>query len=299
MLQNSLPIVIWQGIRPPTLLLGFAPVILGTVLGGYFDSSTKVNSLVVILTLLFVGSLQAAANLINDAKDAESGVDSDNRVGPVRVVASGMLPLKQAKIVYSLLLGLGMTVGLGLAIYGGWTLTIMAAVCCLAAYAYTGGPFPLSHYALGEATAFLFFGPVAVLGTAFLHSHRWQYDDLLISLGPGFLAAAVMAINNVRDMDTDRQSTKRTLPLLLPDSISRALPWFFICAGIFVAVIFGLTAEALWYYTVPSVTLFILARCFIHPNLIPEGGRMNIALKRCSLFVFLYCCTFALLIGIL
>ena len=200
------------GVRPPTLLLGISPVLLGTALGfrevlGSGQALSWLNDVMFLAAISVVLVLQSPANLVNDVKDAESGVDNEGRVGPLRVVQAGLLSAEKAKKAYQIMLLMGVVIGCILSVYGGPSMIALALVCALAAYAYTGGPKPLSHLGLGELVALLFFGPVAVLGTAYLQSLSWQWSDLIWSLGPGFLAAAVMAINNLRDRRGDAGRT--------------------------------------------------------------------------------------------
>ncbi len=283
------------GSRPATLLLGVSPVFLGTALG-YQGNDRKLNIVTFALALLVVILMQSAANLINDVKDAESGVDNEHRVGPMRVVASGLLSKNAATWAYASMLAAALLIGVGLGSYGGIQLVIIALFSCLFAYLYTGGPFPLSHYALGEFAALLFFGPVAILGSAYLQSRSWQFEDMAISLGPGFLAAAVMAINNLRDRETDRLTKKKTIAVLAPLWLGNQLPWFFILLSLFCILDFAVKSDKLILGTILFVILWLVSFLGLKPLLNWRRQRLNEALKKTSIFVVFYCFLFSSLV---
>lgn len=283
------------GSRPPTLLLGISPVLLGTALG-YRVGDGSFNGLTFALAMIAVVLMQSAANLINDVKDAETGVDTEHRIGPTRVVAAGLLSKEIATWTYRIMLAAALSIGVALIGYGGGELFLLALASCLGAYLYTGGPFPLSHYALGELAALIFFGPVAILGSAYLQSLVWSFDKIIVALGPGFLAASVMAINNLRDRETDRYSSKITLALISPRWLGHQLPWIFILSSLFCLLSFA----ELHQHRMPGFIIFIIlwltAFIFIKPLIREKSVRLNEALKKTSGFVVLYCLLFSYLV---
>ena len=289
---------ILKACRPPTLLLGFTPVLVGSSYGIFQQQQSDMiigwqNWLSLAGCLLLVFCLQSAANLINDLKDAESGVDSaETRLGPQRYVSSGLLAPGLVRMSYRLLLLLGLVTGVGLALIGGWIAVGLAAICVVFAYAYTAGPWPLSHYGLGELVAFIFFGPVAVGGCYFLQTGHWTSAALSLGAGPGFLAAAVMAINNFRDRENDYLSGKKTIATRLPVQAAQRLPWIFILAAI---IIIGLLSALALDYTraiLVALSLVILAHIQIKPWLKNSAPQLNQALKQTTKFSFLYSVVF-------
>ena len=215
-----------MAIRPATLLTGAAPVILGASIGysvNRNDSSIP-QFLIFLVSVFAVVIMQAAANLVNDAKDAENGIDSEERKGPKRAVQSGLLSLNTVKNAYRFCFGVSILLSLVIAYYGGIYVLYAALISAVFAYAYTGGPFPLAYYAMGEVTAFIFFGLVAVAFSAFLQAGQWSAEFFIWGVGPGLISASIMAINNYRDIDTDTKTGKHTIATLSPSLVAKYLP---------------------------------------------------------------------------
>jgi 1,4-dihydroxy-2-naphthoate octaprenyltransferase len=155
--------------------------------------------------------LQVGSNFANDVFDAEQGADTGERIGPPRAVAMGWLSPSQMRVAMGLAFGAAVLVGLYLLQVAGWPIFAVGLVSILAGYAYTGGPWPLAYHGLGEATVFLFFGMVAVCGTVFVQSLAVSPVALVASVPVGALAAAVLVVNNLRDVNGDAAAGKRTL----------------------------------------------------------------------------------------
>ncbi|SME93576.1 1,4-dihydroxy-2-naphthoate octaprenyltransferase [Pseudobacteriovorax antillogorgiicola] len=293
--------VLWMGIRPATLLLGVSPVILGSALGYQHlieqgQNPSWINGLTFLAALAVVVLMQSAANLVNDAEDAASGVDNDARRGPLRVVQAGLMSQRKAKDAYQAMLGLAVFIGLLLTIHGGWSVLAVAIVSAAVAYLYTGGPKPLSHLGLGEVVAIVFFGPVAVLGSAYLQSLTWQWSDLLWSMGPGLLAGAVMAINNLRDRRGDERTGKRTLAIQLGDRLGQHLPWYLVLASVAVFFAYALWNQIWLVGLILSFVMLRLLRASLKPLIFPRADLLNKALKLTSIFVAVYCAVYALVV---
>ncbi|MFW7380408.1 MAG: 1,4-dihydroxy-2-naphthoate octaprenyltransferase [Oligoflexus sp.] len=281
-------------IRPPTLLVGISPVLLGSVYG-YLEMSRQGHAgpwqaLMFVLALLLVIAMQSAANLVNDVKDAESGIDDHKtRSGPVRVVAAGILSASTVRRSYHVLFAFVLLCCFALVAYGGWSVVLLGALCCLFAYLYTGGPWPLSHLGLGEFVALLFFGPVAVAGSAYLQTRTWVLEPWILGLGPGFIAATVMAINNYRDRQGDQAAGKKTLATRLSESGARLLPWLFVHVSLLIFLFYASMRSSSFAL---GMSLFILvtltAYLMIRPLLIPDAGKLNLALKKTTIWEFLY-----------
>lgn len=282
--------------RPATLLVGLSPVFLGT----YFGMSqlwkkgqelSAVNFIVMSLAVLLVILMQCAANLVNDVKDFEKGVDTLDRVGPPRYAAEGLLPASTIKKTYRLFFVLAMIISSGLAFYGGMQTILLGLLCCLFAFLYTGGPFPLSHIGLGELVAFVFFGPVAVGGSAFLQTLTWDPFAILLGCAPGFLASAVMAVNNYRDLQTDAAVGKKTLATRLSPALARALPWMCILAALaflFAPYLNEKSPRFAYLAVVCCLVLYISGFQLIKKPLYTEQGLLNLVLKRIAIFEIFY-----------
>jgi 1,4-dihydroxy-2-naphthoate octaprenyltransferase len=181
--------------------------------------------------LLVALLLQVAANLANDYFDARSGVDRDGRLGPVRVTQTGLLRPGQVLAALLVCLALAMAIGLWVASVVGWWLLVLGAACLLGAVAYTAGPVPLARLGLGEVAALVFFGPVACTGTVVVLHGEPTPAAWAAGLIPGLHAAAIMAVNNLRDRASDARAGKRTLAVRLGERGARIVPMILVTLG--------------------------------------------------------------------
>ena len=243
---------IWlQAARLRTLPLACAAVLLGSGLAAGADQFR--NSVFVLCLLTAIG-LQVLSNLANDYGDAVSGADNEDRVGPQRTVVSGLITREQMQRAMSLVAGLTIVSGLSLlwtAFSGDWpailTFIGFGTLALVAAVTYTVGRRPYGYRGLGDLSVFLFFGLLGVLGTYYLFTR--QFDPLLIlpAAGCGFLATAVLNINNIRDMDTDIASGKRTFAARIGRSWARRYHWFQVLGGGLMAMVYiALRAQTAW-----------------------------------------------------
>jgi 1,4-dihydroxy-2-naphthoate polyprenyltransferase len=194
--------------RPRTLPAATAPVIVGSAAAfstGHFDLLPALAALFGALLL------QIGANYANDVFDYQKGVDTAERLGPVRVTAAGLLSPGQVKLGMWVVFALAALCGLYLAIHAGWPVIVIGLLSILAAIAYTGGPYPLAYHGLGEVAVFLFFGLAAVCGTYYVQALQIDVVALWAALPMGLLAVAILVVNNLRDIETDRASGKITL----------------------------------------------------------------------------------------
>lgn len=193
--------------RPKTLVAGIAPVVLGTMLA----MADGVVTWWTLPLLLICGSLiQIASNFINDLEDFRRGADT-HRVGPLRAVTSGLITPQSMRRASVLVVVIAFICGQPLVYHAGWPVLGIGTASLVASWAYTGGPHPLAYRGLGDVFAFVFFGVIAVVGTYFVHASTWSTDALLLSIGPGCLAANILGVNNLRDIPTDAAVGKRTL----------------------------------------------------------------------------------------
>ena len=204
---------IWvMAARLRTLPAAIAPVLVGTsvaVQRGVFRPGAFVAAL---LGALFI---QIGTNLANDYSDARRGADADDRVGPVRVTAGGLVPPRRVLIATYVTFGLAVVCGLYLVAVAGVELLFVGIASIAAGVLYTGGPKPYGYEGLGELFVFLFFGIVAVTGSAFAQLEEWPWEAFVLAVPIGLLAAAILVVNNVRDIDSDRRAGKRTLAVRL------------------------------------------------------------------------------------
>jgi 1,4-dihydroxy-2-naphthoate octaprenyltransferase len=208
-------------IRPKTMLASIGPVILGLSLA-YYHAKT-INLTIALLTLLCAVLLQFSTNIANDYLDFKKGIDTSERIGPVRVTQAGLISEKDMKIALILLLSLAFLTGCYLMYSGGIYIVIIGLLSLYFSYGYTGGPFPLSYHGLGEISAIIFFGLFAVSGTSFLQTHQIHTYHIIFGFSVGLISAAILAINNLRDINTDLQTNKRTLAVRIGEKNQRRL----------------------------------------------------------------------------
>jgi 1,4-dihydroxy-2-naphthoate octaprenyltransferase len=165
--------------------------------------------------------IQIGTNLTNDLFDFQKGADTGERLGPVRVVQAGLLTQKQVAAVSALSFGVAIALGLYLALIGGWPIVIIGLAAVASGIAYTGGPWPLGYHGLGDLFVFVFFGVVAVMGTFYLQSGGINGAAMMASLPVAMLVTAILVVNNLRDVATDRRAGKRTLAVRLGPAATR------------------------------------------------------------------------------
>lgn len=198
--------------RPKTLPAAVAPI----VVGGAAAFADGIFFLLPALACL-VGAtlLQIAVNLANDYFDAKNEIDSEERLGPVRVTQSGLIPPGEVKFAMILCLVLSVVVFGYLSYVGGLPIVIVGIASVLGALGYSGGPYPLASHGLGEVFVFIFFGLVAVCATYFIQTGQMSWFAVVVSMPPGLLITNIMIINNLRDIDTDRKAGKNTLAVMV------------------------------------------------------------------------------------
>lgn len=216
MISTNSKLAGWQvwvlAARPKTLPAAASPVIVGSSAafanGGFHFG-------VFLAVLLAALLLQIGANFANDVFDFHKGADAIQRLGPVRVTQAGLLSPKQVYWGMLVVFGAASLLGLYLIWIAGWPILLIGVASILAALAYTGGPFPFGYYGLGDFFVFLFFGPAAVCGTYYAHLQSLNQVAIISSLPMGFLITAILVVNNLRDIDTDRKAEKLTLAVRL------------------------------------------------------------------------------------
>ena len=212
---------IWMmAARPKTLPAGIAPVLVGTALAGYLHVFHPLRFVAALLGSVLI---QVGTNLSNDYSDARRGADTEDRLGPVRVTAGGLVPPKQVLIATYVTFGLAVLCGAYLVAVAGWQLLLIGIASILAGVLYTGGPRPYGYEGLGELFVFLFFGVAAVAGSYFVQMRDFSWESLALSVPVGLIASALLVVNNTRDIETDRRANKRTLAVRLGRPRTRKL----------------------------------------------------------------------------
>jgi 1,4-dihydroxy-2-naphthoate octaprenyltransferase len=265
--------------RPKTLTAAGAPVATGVGLALLHGVAAAGPATAALVGALLI---QVATNLANDYYDFVRGGDTAERIGPIRVTQAGILAPGTVKRGMVATLGAALLVGIYLAAAGGWPVVVIGLVSLACAVLYTGGPFPLAYHGLGDLFVFVFFGLVAVGGTVWVQGRVWPPDALLAGTALGALTTAILVVNNLRDIDTDRRAGKRTLAVRLGRTGTRLeyvalLLVAFACPGVGVLV-FGWPDAAL----LPMVTAPLCAaptrRVLLHGDpreLLPALGETS------------------------
>ncbi|MGZ3692196.1 MAG: 1,4-dihydroxy-2-naphthoate octaprenyltransferase [Pseudobdellovibrio sp.] len=237
--------------RPKTLTASLVPIVstTGLVRGlGY-----EIEWWIVIFALLASFCIQIGTNLVNDAMDFKKGADTEKRVGPVRVTQQGIFTFKQVMWGATLFFFLAALFGVPLVMHGGAPILIIGVVSILMGYAYTSGPIPLAYHGLGDLFVILFFGLIAVGGLFFLLTGEYKLPAFILGLQIGFLSTVLIAINNLRDISTDKLVNKKTLAVRLGLQGARLWIGFLIFAP-FLAGYYWISIQRFWVYIIPLLS---------------------------------------------
>jgi 1,4-dihydroxy-2-naphthoate octaprenyltransferase len=205
--------------RPKTLTAAAVPVMVGTALAAAVGNDVRWD--LAAAALAGAGAIQIGTNLYNDLLDHERGADTHGRLGPVRATQAGLLPPWQVRLAAGASFLVAVACGIPLVLAGGWPILTLGLLSLLFGYAYTGGPFPLAYHGLGELFVLIFFGFGAVGGTFWLHAARLVPEVAVAATQVGFLACGLLAVNNLRDVEEDARTRKRTLVVLLGPRFGR------------------------------------------------------------------------------
>ena len=230
----------WSAIRPATLAASVAPVLAGTAIAvheGGLRWWAGIAALVVAL------GMQVGVNLANDYSDHVRGADRQ-RVGPLRAASSGVIDPARVRWAAIAAFGVAAVAGVAVSLAVDWRLLLVGAACLLAGWLYTGGPRPYGYLGLGELFVFVFFGLVATVGTVYVEIGRITTISVLMGCGIGFMATAVLVLNNLRDIETDAAAGKRTLATRLGRPATLVLLLVLVCAAFAVPIVIFLTKLA-------------------------------------------------------
>jgi 1,4-dihydroxy-2-naphthoate octaprenyltransferase len=278
---------IWlMAARPKTLPVGLAPVLVGTALAGAADIFHPLRFAAALLGALFI---QVGANLSNDYSDARRGADTEDRLGPVRVTAGGLVPPRQVLIATYITFGLAILCGVYLIAVAGWALLLVGAASIVAGVLYTGGPKPYGYEGFGELFVFLFFGIVAVAGSFFVQAEELVWEAFALAVPVGLLAAAVLVVNNVRDVETDRRAGKRTLAVRLGRSRTRVLFATMVYGAYLLTPITWLFGPLSPWLLLPFLSLPLAAPVVRAVRTRVDGPSLNEALANAGRLELLFC----------
>jgi 1,4-dihydroxy-2-naphthoate octaprenyltransferase len=272
--------------RPRTLPAAVAPVLVGTSLAIHVG---RFHPLAFVAALLGAMLIQIGTNLSNDYSDARRGADAEDRLGPVRVTAGGLVPPRQVLVATYTTFALAVLCGVYLIAVAGWLLLAIGAASILAGVLYTGGPKPYGYEGLGELFVFLFFGIVAVSGSYYVQRRALPWEAFVLAVPVGLLIAAILVVNNIRDIESDRRAGKRTLAVRLGRQRTRLL----FIAMLIVAFASGLICWVAgplspWLaLTLLAVPLAVVVARTVWSH--SDGPSLNAALAQSGILALFYC----------
>ena len=272
--------------RPRTLPAAIAPVLVGTALAGTEDVFRPLAFVCALIGSVFI---QIGTNLSNDYSDARRGADTEDRLGPVRVTAGGLVPPRQVLVATYVAFGLAVLVGIYLIAVAGWQLLLVGAASILAGVLYTGGPRPYGYEGLGELFVFLFFGIVAVAGSFFVQVKHLDWEAFALAVPVGLLAASILVVNNLRDIETDRRAGKRTLAVRLGRSRTRSLFAAMVYISYLLAPVTWLFGPLTAWVMLPWLTLPIAAGIARQVRNRMDGASLNQALAQAGMLQLAFC----------
>jgi 1,4-dihydroxy-2-naphthoate polyprenyltransferase len=275
--------------RPATLPAAIVPVLVGT--GAALQGRLELHEHIFFAILFASILIQIGTNFANDVFDFRRGADTE-RLGPMRVTQSGLVTPRQVFIATCVIFGLAVLFGAYLVVLGGWPILAIGVVCVLAGVLYTGGPWPFGYHGLGDLVCFLTFGVLAVVGTAYLQMPDVNALVLWASIPVGCLVTAILIVNNLRDIDTDRRAGKHTLGVILGRTGTRVE--YAACVAVAYAVVIGLGVSGMagvwWWLPLLSLPLAVWLVRYVNRT---EGRPLNQALKRTGQLHLLFGVLFA------
>ncbi|NDJ33509.1 MAG: 1,4-dihydroxy-2-naphthoate polyprenyltransferase [Chloroflexi bacterium] len=287
--QALAPVQIWlMAARPKTLPAAVAPVIVGSALA-FHDGAFAV--LPAVAAMVGAVLIQIGVNFANDYFDFVKGVDTPERIGPVRVAASGLITPEELRTGMILVFGLAVLVGGYLVVVGGWPIVAIGVASILAALAYSGGPFPIASHALGDLFVFVFFGLVAVNGTYYVQALTITPTVSLAAAAVGLLNTAILVVNNYRDIDTDAKTNKRTLAVVLGRQGTRVEYVLLIVLAYLILIALALVYDPLVLLALLSVPLAVPhIRTLLTTT---DGPVLNRTLAGTAQLTLVYCLLFS------
>ncbi len=280
------PLKVWMtAIRPRTLPASVSAVMVGTAAAA---ADNRFSAAAALAALAGAVLLQIGVNLANDYFDFRKGIDTAERLGPLRVTQSGLMSPRQVRRFMTGVFVASAAVGLYLVAAAGWPILVIGCCSILAALGYSGGPYPLASHGLGDVAVFVFFGPVAVCGTYYAQALQLGGSTLWLALPPGLLITAIIVVNNLRDISTDAAAGKRTLAVIIGPRWTR-FEYLLLTAGAYGAlpVMHRAAIGSAWLLlpliSLPAAALSLAGvyRC--------EGSALNRVLARTAAVTLVFC----------
>jgi 1,4-dihydroxy-2-naphthoate octaprenyltransferase len=259
---------------------------VGTALAGYLHVFHPLRFVAALVGAIFI---QVGTNLSNDYSDARRGADTEDRLGPVRITAGGLVPPRQVLLATYISFGVAVLAGVYLIAVAGWELLLVGAASILAGVLYTGGPRPYGYEGLGELFVFLFFGIVAVVGSFFVQVKHLDWEAFALAVPVGLIAAGILMVNNIRDIETDRRARKRTLAVRLGRVRARGLFAVTIYAAYLLLLVTWVRGPLSPLVMLPWLTLPVAAEIVRVVRNRTDGSSLNRALAQTGLLQLTSC----------
>ena len=284
--MKSSKFLIWlRAARPQTLPAAIVPILVGASLAAH-DSLFRWDTTTVALLCALL--IQIGTNFANDYYDFIKGSDRPDRIGFERATSAGLVKPKSMLIATYLTMGFAFFAGLYLVWIGGWIILLIGLLSLLFGILYTGGPYPLGYNGLGDLFVFIFFGVIAVMGTYYVNALSWSSLSFWASIPVGALCVNILVVNNLRDMDQDRISGKRTLGVLLGEPALKAEYTLLVIAAYAVPVYLFFNTDFRSLILLP-LFLIPLSLILLHTIWKHEDKRvLNKTLERTAGFMILY-----------
>ncbi|MBN1300818.1 MAG: 1,4-dihydroxy-2-naphthoate polyprenyltransferase [Melioribacteraceae bacterium] len=279
--------------RPKTLLAAFVPVLIGSAMA-YNDSSFK--PIAALIALLCSVLIQIGTNFVNDLYDFLAGTDKKDRLGPARVLASGLISVTEMKIGIAMVFLVSFILGMYLVFVSSWITFFVGIISIMAGFAYTAGPFPLAYKGLGDIFVFIFFGFVGTIGTYYVQTKIVTEFVFWASVPVGALITNILVINNYRDIDEDKLAGKNTLAVRFGKTFTRVQYTGFIIISYLVPIIAFVTYKNNWLIFLPYLTIPVAYK-LVRMIYSFEGSELNKTLELTAKFSAVYGLLFA--VGIL
>ena len=283
------PWAIWlMAARPATLPAAIVPVIVGTAAAG--GVSHSMSFLAALFAAIFI---QVGTNFANDLFDFRRGADTATRLGPRRVTQSGLVTPRQVAIATGVAFGIAALFGVYLVATSGWLILVIGVLSILSGIAYTGGPWPLGYHGLGDLFVFVFFGLVAVLGSTFIQIGRIMPLAIAAAVPVGLLVTAILIVNNLRDIDTDRLAGKGTLAVRFGRRFTRYEYATFLSVPYLVPILLRLAGLVGPWFWLPILSIPLAFRLVRIVGRTSDSGALNRVLKQTGQLHLLYGLLFA------
>ena len=284
--QNTSTIGAWiLATRPKTLPAAVAPVVVGSAMAYAHQRFALLPATAALVVALL---MQVGVNLANDYFDYTKGVDTQDRRGPVRVTQGGLIAPGRVKSAMTMVFVLSLLPGLYLITVGGLPVAAIGAASIIAAVAYSGGPYPLASHGLGDLFVFVFFGLVAVCGTYYVQALTLTPLVVMMGVIVGFLITAILVVNNLRDIQTDRKTGKRTLAVMIGEKRTRAVYTVLLGSAYVITGFIWIGGFASTWLLLPLASLplaFLQIRLIWHTS---EGPALNNLLAQTAKLSFFF-----------